>query len=153
MSGIRQIEKRWGVEFWRLVSDFAEQGLPRSDVGKALGYSRDGFYDLLARNPGKDPFDSYDHAAAYVKETGESLGDALRRMARNRYTWAQAAAEIGYAGGWALKRAAELRGIKVDFGTKRGRPRNRQVKAGRGPDVTRGWPTWDKVKTICEARQ
>lgn len=153
MTGIRQIEKRWGVEFWQLVRDFAEQGLPRSDVGKALGYSRDGFYTLLARNPGKDPFDSYDRAAAYVKETGESLGDALRRMARNRYNWEQAATEIGYANGWSLKRAAQLRGIKVDFGTRRGRPRTKPKTIPIGPDVSRGWPTWGKVKSICEARQ
>lgn len=148
MAGKRQIEARWGVKFWQLVADFADQGLSRSDVAKALGYSRAGFYELLWDNPERDPFEDSNIVAAYVRDTGQSLRDAVTAMARSGYTGTEAAHAIGYADQWGLKRALAARGIVVEFKRKHKRPRETPHIS-----VTRGWPTWGKVKTICEARQ
>lgn len=145
MPGQRQIEARWGVPFWQLVSDFADQGLPRSDVAKALGYHRDGFYDLLTRNPRKDPFESSNIVASYVRETGESFRAALERMAADGMSKNAAAVAIGYADSWSLGRAMIARGITVKFTPKLGRPRIHPVPVERGPNVTSGWPSWGQV--------
>lgn len=145
MPGQRQIEARWGVPFWQLVADFADQGLPRSDVAKALGYHRDGFYDLLTRNPHKDPFDSSNIVAAYVRESGESFRAALERMAAAGMSKTAAAVAIGYADSWSLGRAMVARGVIVKFTPALGRPRIHPLPVERGPNVSSGWPSWSQV--------
>lgn len=133
------------MPFWQLVADFADQGLPRSDVAKALGYHRDGFYDLLSRNPSKDPFESSNIVAAYVRETGETFRSALERMSAAGMSKNAAAYVIGYSDGFGLARAMEARGIEIEFKPKLGRPRIREIKEPRGPGITRGWPSWEEV--------
>lgn len=146
MSGQRQIEARWGVNFWQLVSDFADQGLTRFDTARALGYHPHSFCYLLASNPGKDPFEPFIRATAYLKDTGETMGQALHRMAEEGRSWGYAAKVIGYSEGHVLKRVAVARGIKVEMTSTHGRPRTRTVrKEPRGPNVTDGWPSWAKV--------
>ena len=145
MSGRRQVESRWGVEFWQLVADFAEQGLTRSDTAKALGYRVDSFSKTLADNPGKDPFDAFIISIRYLNETGETLKTALERMASEGRTWGYAARQAGYADGHTLKRAAISRGWDIGLSSSIGRPRiNRQEKPREGPFTT-GWPTWAQV--------
>lgn len=147
MTGKRQVEARWGVEFWQLVSDFAEQGLTRFDTARAIGYHPQSFCDLLSSNPGKDPFEPFIRATAYLRDTGETMGQALQRMAAEGRSWGYAARVIGYNEGHALKRVAVARGIKVQMNEKHtGRPRKHQErKEPRGPNVTDGWPSWAKV--------
>ncbi len=151
MTGIRQIETRWGVPFWDLVADFADQGLNRSDTARALGYRVDSFCSLLSRNPGKDPFDCYVIAQAYLKDTGETMRQALERMAIEGRSWAYAASAIGYSDGSRLKRAAESRGIHVVMNSRHGRPRTRPIPLCRGPNVSQGWPTWEQVYKLTRA--
>jgi hypothetical protein len=147
MAGKRQIEARWGVCFWDLVADFADQGLPRSDVAKALGYSRAGFYELLWDNPDRDPFESANIVAAYVRDSGETLRQAVTRMAKQGYTGRKAAETIGYYDWWGLKRALDARGISVEFKAK---PRRKPPPVG--PDVSRGWPTWKQIDRMTKSK-
>ena len=147
MTGKRQVEARWGVKFWDLVTDFAEQGLNRSDTARALGYRVDSFSKLLAANPGHDPFEAFIVAQAYLKDTGETMRQALERLAAEGKTWGDAANVIGYSDGSRLKRAAASRGLTVQLRTIVGRPRRpeKRKKVDQGPNVTTGWPTWEKV--------
>lgn len=145
MTGIRLVEARWGVEFWQLVSDFAEQGLNRFDTARALGYSPQGFCHLLSRTPSKDPFDPSSRSLAYLKDTGENFREALERMALEQRSWAYAARVIGYSDGHTLKKAAQHRGIAVEMNSKHpGRPRIHPVAPKRG-DLTLNWPSWDTI--------
>jgi len=148
VSGKRQIEARWGIDFWQLVSDFADQGLTRFDTARALGYRPDSFCKMLTQNPKRDPFDEFLRAQAYFKDTGETLRQALERMALERRSWGYAARAIGYADGSALKRAAVRRGVTVEMNSKHpGRPRKHPIAPKRG-DLTLNWPSWEKIYEI-----
>lgn len=148
MTGKRQIEARWGVEFWQLVADFADQGLTRFDTARALGYRPDSFCKMLAQNPKRDPFEPSSRALAYLRDTGENLREALERMAKEGRSWGYAARAIGYRDGSQLKRAAIHRGIIVQMNSKHpGRPRVRPVPEKRG-DLTLNWPSWERVYEI-----
>jgi hypothetical protein len=152
MAGKRQIEARWGLEFWRLVEDFADQGLPRCDVAKALGYTRDGFYALLTANPSRDPFGGSNIVAAYIRDSGEGFREALERMKAEGRSWGYAAKMIGYCDGSRLKRAAQMRGVMVELRGKPGRPRLAHVKPISVSDFTTGWPSWGKVYAMGEKK-
>lgn len=148
MTGIRIVEARWGVKFWQLISDFAEQGLSRFDTARAIGYSPQGFCHLLSRHPEKDPFEPSSRALAYLKDTGENLREALERMAREQRSWGYAARVIGYSDGHTLKKAARHRGIFVDMNSKHpGRPRVRPEPKKRD-GLTLNWPSWGKIYEI-----
>lgn len=148
MTGVRLVEKRWGMEFWQLVSDFVEQGLNRFDTARALGYTPQAFCHLLSRHPGKDPFEPSSRALAYLKDTGENIRQALERMAAEGRSWGYAARVIGYASGHELKKAAIKRGIMVRMNSKHpGRPRVRPIPQKRG-DLTLNWPSWEKIYEI-----
>lgn len=110
------IELRWGMDFWSLISDFANQGLSRRQTGMALGYSWQHFHSILRNRPDADPFEEYGVIANYIRDTGEPLGVALRRMAASGYTFSQAQREIGYCdNGNPLRYAMKVRGIEVEF--------------------------------------
>lgn len=152
MAGQRQVEERWGVLFWNLIADFADQGLTRFDTARALGYHPHSFCDLLARHPSKDPFEPFIRATAYLRDTGETMGQALKRMAEEGRSWGYAARIIGYSDGHVLKRVAAARGIDVVMNSKHtGRPRLRAV-APKNDNLTVGWPSWDKVYEMGGAR-
>lgn len=145
MTGMRQVEARWGMIFWKLVADFADQGLSRSDTARALGYRIDSFSKLLARNQQHDPFEASVIALAYLRDTGETMRQALERMSAEGRSWGYAARTIGYADGSRLKRAAFSRGIDVRMNsTHTGRPRIRPA-AKKRDNLTTNWPTWEKV--------
>lgn len=146
MSGKRQVEARWGVPFWQLIRDFADQGLTRSDTARAIGYRVDSFCHMLANNPGRDPFDDFIVAQAYLKDTGETMRQALERMSAEGRSWGYAARQIGYGDSHNLKRAALARGINVQMNSKpTGRPRVRPIPAPKETPFTTGWPSWERV--------
>lgn len=145
MTTKREVSTRWGMDFWQLIADFADQGLSRFDTARAIGYRPDSFCHLLARTPDKDPFEASAIALAYLKDTGENLRQALERMAAEGRSWGYAARAIGYCRGHVLKKAAAKRGILVRMNSKHtGRPRLHPVAPKRG-DLTLNWPSWEKV--------
>lgn len=148
MTGKRQIENRWGIPFWELVKNFAEQGLSRFDTARALGYRPDSFCTMLSENPGKDPFDSSDRALGYLKDTGESLGHAVHRMAAQGMLATHIARVIGYRDACGLKRALKIRGIEVEFPVYKRAPKRARIAIG--PNVSRGWPTWEQIYKMVE---
>lgn len=148
MTRKREVEERWGVPFWQLVADFADQGLTRFDTARAIGYRPDSFCKMLAQHPKRDPFDASAVALAYLKDTGETIRQALERMAAEGRSWGYAARVIGYSQCDTLKRAAIKRGIIVQMNSKHtGRPRLHPVAQKRG-DLTLNWPTWERVYEI-----
>lgn len=112
---MKRIEERWGLPFWSLVAQFADQGLSRRAVALALGYAPNWFTRLLADNPDRDPFEAYGNVAAYIKDTGESFESALLRMASQGFHLLRAAKEFGYTRTDHLRKAMRLRGISVEF--------------------------------------
>lgn len=152
MSGKRQVEARWGVKFWQLVSDFADQGLSRSDTARALGYRIDSFSKLLADNPQKDPFDAFIISIRYLNETGETLKTALERMAFEGRTWGYAARKTGYSDGHTLKRAAISRGWDIGLSSVIGRPRIRGTNKQKNTPFTTGWPSWERVYAMGSSK-
>lgn len=117
----RKVETRWGVCFWKLIADFADQGLSRSDTARAIGYRVDSFIHMLANNPEHDPFDSAWIAVRYLQDTGETVRAALERMEREGRTWAYACKQIGYYNATTLKRAVAKRGWVINLKTEKGR--------------------------------
>lgn len=135
------------MPFWDLLKDFADQGLSRFDTARALGYRPDSFCTLLTAHPLKDPFELSNKPLAYLLDTGEPFGVAVKRMAAEGMTITEAALAIGYKGPRGLRHAIEARGIVVEF-----RRLTRVPKIKRKPElnVTTGWPTWEKIYTICK---
>lgn len=113
MGGKIQVEERWGMRFWQLISDFAHQGLPRSDVAKAIGYTTHGFYELLYKNPELDPFEDSNIVAGYVRDSGEAFSAAVNRMAGQGLSGRKIAHAVGYADWTSAKKALEARGLQV----------------------------------------
>lgn len=138
----RRVTERWGLPFWELLKDFADQGLSRFDTARALGYRPDSFCTLLSAHPRKDPFEPSNKPLAYLRDTGETFGEAVERMAAAGMTVTEAALAIGYSCPSGLRHAMRARGIVVEFQ----RPvRKPKVKSVRGPNITTGWPTWNQV--------
>lgn len=152
MPGRRQIEAKWGMEFWALIRQFAEQGLCRSEVAQVLGYDRSHFYKMLATNPAHDPFEGYAQAVTYLADTGETFGQALARMSAENRSWNYAATVLGYSRGSALKRAARSRGITIELRGKPGRPSNQTRQPPVDSNFTTGWPTWKQVYGMVDTR-
>lgn len=125
----RTVPERWGYPFWDVVKDFADQGLCRAEVAKAIGYTKQHFGKLLADNPEHDPFEPYGVPSTYVKDTGEGFRDALLRMQAAGYSLTKAAHEIGYSSYQALQYAMDVRGITLVF--KRPEPERKAPKAKR----------------------
>lgn len=114
----RVVPDRWGYPFWDVVRDFADQGLSRAQVAKAIGYSISSFMALLEKNPERDPFEPSNIVANYVRDSGESLSEAVTHMAARGFTISEAARFIGYEGAEGLRYAMKVRGI-ADPGFKR----------------------------------
>lgn len=138
----QRVSERWGMPFWDLIKDFADQGLSRFDTARALGYRPDSFCSLLAANPMKDPFELSNRPLAYLRDTGETFGEAVQRMALSGMTVTEAALAIGYSCPSGLRHAMRARGIIVEFRRPSRKPR-RTVE--RAPNMQKGWPTWEKI--------
>ena len=123
------IESRWGMDFWDLLRNFAEQGLSRRQTAFALGYAWQHFHVILRNREDQDPFEEYGVVANYVRDTGEQFGAACRRMAAAGYTFSEAQREIGYCNnGNPLRRAMAIRGISVEFAKVVTKPKPEKVK-------------------------
>ena len=119
MTRPADVEQAYGMPLWGVIAHLAAEGCNRAEVARRIGYRADSFSQLLKRNPDKDPFDSTCIPANYVSQTGESFGDALRRMAAEGMSKNDAAIAVGYSGKFALSRAMKARGIEVGFGGRR----------------------------------
>lgn len=117
----KMIEKRWGMPFWDLVRDFYVQDLSKTNTAAALGMTYKSFCAILINDRERNPWKTNTIIIDYVNDTGETLGDALRRMAAAGYTYGQASLEIGYkeqktgGGNNGLRYAMKVRGIEVSF--------------------------------------
>lgn len=119
MTRPADVEQSYGMPLWGVIAHLASEGCSRAEVARRIGYRADSFSQLLKRHPDKDPFDSTCIPANYVSQTGESFGDALRRMAAGGMSKNDAAIAIGYSGKFALSRAMKARGLDIKFGGKR----------------------------------
>lgn len=108
--GRKMVEERWGYPFWEVVRDFAEQGLDRAKVSRALGIDYKHFQRLLINYPKKDPFPSSNKQIAYLHDTGETFRKALDRLQASGLRVRAAAWELGFADASALRRHLENRG-------------------------------------------
>jgi AraC-like DNA-binding protein len=138
----QRVAERWGLPFWELLKDFADQGLSRFDTARALGYRPDSFCTLLSAHPRKDPFEPSNKPLAYLLDTGETFGEAVERMAAAGMTVTEVALAIGYSCPSGLRHAMRARDIVVEFRRPSRKPR-RTVE--RGPNMQKGWPTWEQV--------
>ena len=111
MTTRKQIERRWGLPFDDLVRDFAEQGLTRKQTAQALGMTAPALSQLLINN---DPFPPLCRAVDYLRDTGETLASAIRRMAPD-CTAGKVAAEIGFSRPDALRRWMRQNGVSAEF--------------------------------------
>lgn len=145
MTGKRQVEARWGMPFWDLLAEFAEQGLTRFDTARAIGYRPDSLCALLNANQDKDPFDLSNKVIGYLRDTGETFSDAVARMAAQGLTVTEAAHAIGYSCPSALRYAMRTRGIAAIFSHHK---RKEKRSIPRGPNVTKGWPTWERIYAL-----
>lgn len=112
----KRAEAKFGIGFMELMQRFADQGLNRKQAAVEIGCSKTSLYAVLADM--HDPFPARRVAALYVAETGESLGDAVRRLAATGMFVSEVAREIGYNNVTTFRLALKVRGIEVEF-TKR----------------------------------
>lgn len=117
------VPQRWGYPFWEVVADFADQGLSRFQVARAIGYTEKHFCKLLANNPEHDPFEPYGVVANYIRDTGEGFRDALTRMSAAGYSLSAAAREIGFSSYQPLQYAMRVRGIEITFQKYKAKPK------------------------------
>lgn len=149
----RRISERWGMPFWDVVRDLEAQSLNRFQAAAALGMDRNGFTLLLRQHPEHNPWGSPNVVANYVRDTGESFRAALERMAAEGYSLNAASRAIGFAGrqqNSGLRYAMKVRGIEVPFCWRpvaKAKPR----KLPRGPNIQKGWPTWEQIYKLTRA--
>lgn len=148
MNGTRKrIEARWGIPFWDLLSDICGQGFNRTQAAAIVGMQRQAFSALLMGHPERNPWGTSNIVATYVRDTGEPFRDALLRMQAHGYSLCAASKAIGFAGVNGLKHAMRARGIELVFThTREFKPPKKAHD--RGPNVTKGWPTWEKIYEI-----
>ena len=148
----KRISERWGRPFWDVVRDVHYQGFNRTKAALIVGMERRAFNALLRQNPSENPWGSSNVIATYVLDTGEPFVEALSRLQSEGHSYDSAARALGYAGkgaGTALKHAMQARGVEVKFEWIRPEAAIRK-KSDRGPNMEKGWPTWEKVYAICK---
>lgn len=142
-----RISERWGIPFWNIVHDLEYQGLNRTQAAAALGMEKNGFTALMRDNPDRNPWGNPNIVVNYVRDTGETFRDALLRMKQEGYSLNAASRAIGFSASCqssGLRYAMKVRGIDIKFDwvkTVKEKPKT----VDRGPDVTKGWPTWKQV--------
>lgn len=145
----KRVTERWGIPFWQLISDIHEQGFNRTQAAAIVGMQRRYFSALINAHPQDNPWGSSNVVANYVRDTGEPFRDALLRMQREGYSLAAAGRAIGFVGGGGdgLRHATKARGIDVRFDWVRP-VKQTPRRLDKGPNVTTGWPTWDKIAVM-----
>lgn len=122
-----EVSREHRAEFWSVLLGLADKGLNRTECAKALGYHPARFCKMLAESPERDPFEPYCVASKYLKDTGQTIGDAAREFSAAGMSISEAARRIGY-GSKALdsfRNALNSRGIKVEFSPGRTRGKKR----------------------------
>lgn len=114
------VEAKFGKPFWTVVQELVDQGMGKMDIVRHLGWTKGWHYghfnELVRRNPDAVTWpENVSIPIAYLRRTGETFGDACRRMAAEGYTVGQAAKEIGYSAATPFRYAMRVRGIEVTF--------------------------------------
>lgn len=115
------VEQRFAKPFWDVIQTLADEGLNRVEIAERLGWADQKwgyryFLVLICRNPGRVKWPDKPNAAqALYRRTGETLGQACRRLAAEGHAVTSAAHSIGYSSASALRYALEARGIDVEF--------------------------------------
>lgn len=159
MSGKRswtrnRVSERWGIPFWDLIRDIFDQGFNRAKAAAIVGMDRNAFTALMRANPDNNPWGSCNVVANYVRDTGEPFRDALLRMQREGYSLNMVNKAIGFCGASqnsGIRYAMKVRGIEMQFDWAPPKKAKRK-KADRGPNVTKGWPTWGQVYAMVKNR-
>lgn len=112
----KRAEAKFACGFVELMQRFADQGLNRKQAAKEIGCSKTSLYAVLAEMD--DPFPPTRVAAAYVADTGQSLGEAVRELAAKGMFASEVARAVGYNNVTTFRLALKTRGIQVEF-TKR----------------------------------
>lgn len=150
----KRVSERWGLPFWDIVQNICDMGFNRTKAAMIVGMERRGFNALLRETPEHNPWGSSNVVASYVRDTGESFVQALMRLQHEGHSYDSAARALGYVGkgaGTALKHAMKSRGLDVKFEWVRPKAAERK-KTERGPNIQKGWPTWDKVYEMGKSK-
>lgn len=148
-----QISERWGVPFWELLRDIYDQGFNRTQAARIIGMQPRYLSSLLTQYREMSPWGSSNVIANYVRDTGEPFITALLRMQREGHSYDSAGRALGYVGkgaGTALRHAMASRGIDVKFEWIR--PiKEKPKRVDQGPNIGKGWPTWEKIYAMQRA--
>lgn len=112
----KRAEAKFECNFVELMQIFADQGYNRKQTAKAIGCCKTSLLAVLADMD--DPFPPKSVAAAFVADTGESLGEFVKRKAAEGLWLAEVAKLVGYTSPGNFKLELKNRGIQVEF-TKR----------------------------------
>jgi hypothetical protein len=113
LVSIAQIEARWGMPFSQLLEDLAEQDFSMRQAAIALGCNREALRVYVASME-RSPWAPREVAAVWLRQTGETITAAARRLAET-HTISQAARVLGYYNCMGLRKALKVRGVTVQF--------------------------------------
>lgn len=109
----KRAEAKFECNFVELMQIFADQGYNRTQTAKAIGCSKTSLLAVLADMD--DPFPPKSISAAFVADTGESLGEFVKRKAAEGLWLAEVSRLVGYTSPGNFKRELKNRGIQVEF--------------------------------------
>lgn len=109
----KRAEAQFACGFVELMQRFADQGLNRKEAAKLIGCNHNTLYAVLADM--NDPFPATRVAAAFVADTGESLGEFVRQKAAEGLFISEVARAVGYNNVTTFRLALKTRGIEVAF--------------------------------------
>lgn len=112
----KRAEAKFECDFVELMQIFADQGYNRTQTAKAIGCSKTALFAVLADMD--DPFPPTSVSAAFVSDTGESLGEFVKRKAAEGLWLSEVARLVGYTHATNFRTELKNRGIQVEF-TKR----------------------------------
>lgn len=112
----RRAEAKFECNFVELMQIFADQGYNRTQTAKAIGCSKTSLLAVLADMD--DPFPPKSVSVAFVADTGESLGEFVKRKADEGLWLSEVARLVGYTNATNFRIELKNRGIEVEF-TKR----------------------------------
>lgn len=112
----KRAEAKFECDFVELMQIFADQGYNRKQTAKAIGCCETSLLAVLADMD--DPFPPKSVSVAFVSDTGESLGDFVRRKAAEGLWLSEVSRLVGYKSPGNFKLELKNRGIHVEF-TKR----------------------------------
>lgn len=112
---LSDISVRFKEPAWDVIARLADSGKSRNEVALEVGYNPTRFQQMLKDRPDRDPFPSWEVAGPYLRDTGETVVAAARRLAADGLTEHAAGRLIGYACGAGLAHALKARGVVVEF--------------------------------------